>query len=144
MRLKKLQWIRKPEKVKINSSKSISIETQHDCALCYTFDLDEKVNVNILSDNLIYGLGIIFNKDQGMSLICDGEKLIKTLTFMGIEEKTNITLFDKNNFSFEKKGDKVIFFNGEKEVVSISFKSIMQSVTVAIVFYNKGIANINF
>ena len=144
MKLKKLQWIRKPEKIKFYSSKSLCIETQHDCALCYTFDLNERIDLNINSDNLSYGLGIIFNRDQGMSLIFNGEKLIKTLTFLGIEEKTNIEVIDKNNFSFEKVKDKIIFSNGQKEIVSLSFKSIEQSVTVAILFYGQGIANINF
>lgn len=120
------------------------IETTHDCALCYTFDAPERVDLNINSDSLTYGLGIIFNTNQGMSLITDGQRLIKKLSFIGIEEKTYINLVDKTHFSFEKKEDTVSFYNGNEEIVSLSFKPIEQSVTVAILLFGSGIANITF
>ena len=144
VKLKKLQWIRKPEKIKITSSHSMSITTEHDSALVYTFDEDEKVNVTIKSNELSYGLGVIFNQDQGMMLIKKDNFLEKTTTFRGIKEVVKLNLVDENQFSFEKCDDEIVFSNGKYEIVRLKFKSIKESVSICILLFGKGSANISF
>ena len=144
VKLKKLQWIRKPEKIKITSSHSMSITTEHDSALVYTFEENEKVNVTIKSNELSYGLGVIFNQDQGMMLIKKDSFLEKTTTFMGLTEVVRLNLIDENQFSFEKSSDEIIFSNGNSEVVRLKFKTIKESVSISILLFGKGSANISF
>lgn len=122
----------------------MSITTEHDSALVYTFEEDEKVNVTIKSKDLEYGLGVIFNQDQGMMLIKKENFLEKTTTFMALKEVVKLNLIDENQFSFEKCNDEIIFSNGKCEVVRLKFKTIKESVSISILLFGKGSANISF
>lgn len=122
----------------------MSITTEHDSALVYTFEEDEKVNVTIKSKDLEYGLGVIFNQDQGMMLIKKENFLEKTTTFMALKEVVKLNLIDENQFSFEKCNDEIIFSNGNSEVVRLKFKTIKESVSISILLFGKGSANISF
>ncbi|MGN0906816.1 MAG: hypothetical protein ACI4NM_06685 [Bullifex sp.] len=145
MKLKKLQWINKPEKVRITSSSSLTCDVDGCSALVYTFAEDERHDITIKADDGVSaGLAIILSSEHGVSLMREKGLLVKRISFPSFKDETRLALTDDECFSFSKEGDTVTFFCGNAPVSAFTLPSIRESVSVAILLRGKGNATVSF
>ena len=145
MKLKKLQWIGKPEKLRITSSSSLICDIDGTSALVHTFSEDEGASITIHADEgLSYGLAVILSSEHGVSLMRVNNTLIKKVSFPQMKDETVLPLIDEEHFSFRKEADTVIFSNGDVDVSAFTLSSIKESVSVAVLFRGKGHVSLSF
>ena len=145
MKLKKLQWINKPEKVRITSSASLSCDVDGCSALVYTFAEDERHDITVKADDGVSsGLAIILSGEHGVSLMRENGFLVKRISFPSFRDETRFACSAGDRFSFSREGDTVKFFFADDPVSSFTLPSIRESVSVAILLRGKGHISLSF
>lgn len=136
IKLKKCQWINRPQKSRILTSRSITFLSCSEHHFVHTTDQDEKITFTF-SGPCECGIAVIFSIDQGLRLHPQGRNIIGEMDFLGIKStcawKTDEEV---RTLTVEKKGDTLSFFAEDRPFTSFSFASIGASVSIS--FYSKG------
>ena len=142
IKLKKCQWINRPQKSRILTSRSITFLSCSEHHFVHTTDQDEKITFTF-SSPCECGIAVIFSIGQGFRLHPQGRNIIGEMDFLGIKStcawKTDE---EERTLTVEKKGDTLSFFAEDRLFTSFSFASIGASVSIS--FYSKGSGQTTF
>ena len=135
IRLKKTVWIHRPEKVRINSSHSLTFNSAGEHHLVWTSDEDDRI-VFDFNSSAVCGISLIFSIDQGLRLYVKDNKVILDFNLLDIRTHEEWPSDGHNRLVFERKGETISFFQSETYLYSFTFKSLGASYSVG--FFSRG------
>lgn len=139
MQIKKLQWINKPSRTKILSSREVQAEADGAHALVYTYDEEQTYSVTFSSEQKIRkGVALILTPSAGFSIIADKEAITIESNILGVKSTTEFKAEESDTFSVEKKDNTLTFRYGDNNIYSFTFENIHASVSIAAIFEGKG------
>lgn len=142
IKLKKCQWINRPQKSRILTSRSITFLSCSEHHFVHTTDQDEKITFTF-SSLCECGIAVIFSIGQGFRLYPQGSRIIGEMNFLDIKSTSQWkTDGEVRTLSVEKKGDTLFFYAEDRLFTSFSFASIGASVSIS--FYSKGSGQTTF
>ncbi len=136
MKLKKCQWINKPEKVRFLTSRSLTFLSENEHHFVHTTDTDEKIIFSFQS-RCECGIAVIFSIDQGLRIYPCKDKIVEEINFLDIRKRSSWqTQGTVTSLCVEKRDDEIIFSHDGVVLTSFAFRSIAASVSIS--FYAKG------
>lgn len=143
MKIKKLQWINKPEKTRILNSHEISAHASGDHVLVYTFSEDEVINV-LFTAEIDYGVCLILSPTAGVNLSWKAGILTSEIDILGVKTKDFHEVEKSSSYTIEKRGDTIRFSYGDSLVKEFTFDNIAASVSIGFRFTGNGDIKIHF
>lgn len=135
VKIRKCQWIRKPEKVRILSSRELTFVCDGEHHLVWTTDEDERITFSHTGEACC-GIAAIFSLDQGLRIFDDGEMTRLELDFLGIRTAEQWPAGASVPLTVEKQADTISFLRGQQRLYSLTFPSIAASASIS--FWAKG------
>ncbi len=143
MKIKKLQWINKPEKTRILNSHELSAHASGDHVLVYTFSEDEVFKVSFIT-KIDYGVCLILSPTAGLNLSWKEGVLTTEVDILGVKTKDFHEVEQSSSYSIEKRGDTILFSYGDTLVKEFTFDNIAASVSIGFRFTGNGDIKIHF
>lgn len=145
MQIKKLQWINRPAKARILSSREIMAESESRHALVYTYEEEQEISITFSSDREIRrGIALILTPEAGFSIMDESGTLTIESNILGVRSRTLFHADSSDTFTVGKKGSTLTFHYGKEEIYSFTFGNISASVSIAAVIEGKGAVKIAF
>lgn len=142
LKIRKCQWICKPERLSILSSRSLTFMSRGEHQFVWTTDEDERIRFAYEGD-VKCGIGIIFSIDQGLSIVNDHGKASLDFDLLGIRTHEEWTGCDEDgSLTVEKSGDTVRFHSAGRLLYSFTFPPVRESVSIS--FFSSGEGQVTF
>lgn len=147
MKIKNLDWITKPEKIKYIKSNEIEFKLDNsEHYLLYTFCDNEEFEIAYnKSEKVNLFLTTLFSPDEELTFIKEGTTISINLKLLGIESTTlieNITGDDL--YRVRKKDDTLFFYYSNILLNKFSFSTIKESVSIGIKVNGNGKLRVSF
>lgn len=141
LKIRKCQWISKPEHLKIHSSTSLSFHSSGEHHLVWTTAEDDRITLTPSGD-VKSGIALIFSISDGLEIINSEGHVTLSMTMDGIRTRQEWTVSEKKSLTVERKGDTVSFHAGEDFLFSLSFAPIATSISIS--FFSLGTGEVRF
>lgn len=138
MQIRKLQWIRRPERVKITSSRTLTCECTSRHALVHTYEEDSLFECTFEKKEVKCGICIILSPDDGIMLMEREGHLEYVSDILDEHHKVNIPIQSFSKLACRKRGGTVTLLCDERQIVTFSFPSLEKSISVGIILEGRG------
>lgn len=138
MQIRKLQWINRPGRVKITSSRSLTLESTSRHALVHTFEEDSVFSFTASASPVRIGICIILSPTDGVMLMEREDSLEYVSDILDEHHRAYIPSEGTRSLSAEKKGDTVTFFSEGRRCASFTFPSLGASISVGMILDGRG------
>lgn len=138
MQIRKLQWINRPKKVKITSSRSLTLESTSRHALVHTFDEDSVFSFKASESPVRIGICIILSPTDGVMLMQREEGLEYVSDILDEHHRAYIPAEGIRSLAAVKNGDTVTFLADGRRCTSFTFPSLKASISVGIILEGSG------
>lgn len=145
MQIKKCQWINKPEKTKILSSRTLSFTSTSTHALFYTFEEEGKLTLSWDKDESVSLYVVYLNTDiEHIAFTIFQDRVEKHLALQGIETTDIYKVEGCKSMDIIKKDDTLTFLINDEVLSSFKRANLRASVSLGLAVKGEGKATFNF
>lgn len=142
LKIRKCQWICKPDRLRILSSRSLTFMSTGEHHFVWTTDEDDRIVFGCEGD-VQCGIALVFSIDQGLSIVNDHGHVSLDMDMLEIRTHQEWDGCDEDcSLTVERRGDSVMFLSAGRQLYSFTFPSIASSVSIS--FFCRGCGQVTF